>query len=393
MNKIKIYQLLNSSFQSIIDEYNSLQYFYNRISRFMIIRKNVLLIPYNSPFNLEMETNVTVNQMLNYFKENEHLLGDTNMWSCYSYNRNIKLGGNDEVGNMDDELFIIVCQKHIEKQKSIALTIQPQNIRFILKVHDLFTHIRNKYSLTENYQNWRCYSQDYNQHLKPNEKLLDLQMDNFIIATDEIYIQKRIQAGLNVHLAMEVQSDSKIIEIVRFIQKYLKLQGDIQQWTCHSLQLNKNLEFNSTVNDIVGEQLLITTTNGIFNTQNLFQTTFDTLNYGQSMNQTNQIFHQYDQSQLSVQQLIELKIEILEGVYKRSFVDHFNPNTQIEKLAIFILNYLSLDMSQVALDLFINGHQYNNQRDRVQTLYQFGIKSNSIVQAKVRWLDTKACLN
>ncbi|CAD8156489.1 unnamed protein product [Paramecium octaurelia] len=375
------------------------KYFYNRICLFMFIQKNVLLIPYYRPFNLQMKEDLTVDEMLNFIKQDKEIIGGTNMWSCYSYNRNIKLGGNDLIGNMVDELFIIVCQKQIVKQKQIAVTIQPQNIHFLLNVTsqfqiiDLFNHIRHKYSLTENYSNWRCYSLHQGQNLKSTEMLVDLKIDNFYVVTNEIYFQKRILTGLNISLNMEVESNSKIIDIVQFIKEHLKLQGDVYQWTCHSLQLNKNLDFNSTVNQINGEELLITTQNGIFNTQNLFSTTFDSLHYDQPVNQTNSIFQQYDHQQQINQQFIQLKLETFEGVNKRSYVDYFSPNTQIEKLAKLILNFLSLDMSQVTIDLFINGHQYNNQKDRVQTLYQCGIKSNSLVQAKVRWLDTKACLN
>ncbi|CAD8062523.1 unnamed protein product [Paramecium primaurelia] len=364
----------------------------------MNILKSVVLLPYNKTFNFEMEANTTVNELLEHLQQSEKILGNTNMWICYSQQRNIQLNSNNIIGNIANEILIVICQKQYEKQKLITISIQPQKIfsqfkaSSLFQVQELLNYIRIQYQLNENYQNWECYSENQNRYLEPDEMLGDIEMENLVIFTNKIIIQKRIQIGQNIQFLIEVELNTQILQIFQSIKNHYKLEGDINQWTCYSYQQNQYLDLNSKINQINGEMLLITTQNSIFKTENLFQTSFDIFNTNQTNNNSNQLFQSYNQLQQNDQQKILLNIEILEGVIIRQLLLYFSPHTQIEKVAIAILNYLQINQSQASLDLFINGHQYNNQKDRVQTLYQCGISNNAMVQARVRWLDTKVCL-
>ncbi|CAD8073913.1 unnamed protein product [Paramecium sonneborni] len=366
----------------------------------MIIQKSVYILPYKTTFNYEIESNTTIGDLLSFIQEQENILGSINTWICYSQQRNIFLNYQDEVGDIDQESFIVQCNKQIERPKFITAIIQPQNINFQFKVISTFLvsevlyYLSQKIQIFENFENWVCHSTSENRILESYETLGESESDSLVITTNRITILKKIQLGQNIQFSIEVLPNTKISEILENAKVTQKIQGDHQLWRCFSFQLNQYLNLDSYINLINEELLLITaypTQNGLFNTEKLFQTSLDLFNTNLTIhNYTKQLHQTQIQPQLIDEEKIQLNTEIQDGLQKRFILFYFKSNITIEEIALSILNYLSIQINTASLDLYINGHQYNNQKDRIQTLNQFKIKNNSQVIARVRWLDTKA---
>ncbi|CAD8073907.1 unnamed protein product [Paramecium sonneborni] len=173
----------------------------------------------------------------------------------------------DEIKNSSEQIVISVyfCQHTIQLQVSEDLTIC-EILEFLLLIQKQQI---NKFSVKDNLDEFRCYSQARNCFLNLDQKLgfypddelifsQKQQRSEFLFSSDDQdlqlqYIQFKIDQGdLN---QIHVNAQTKIIALLVQIQNQQNLNGNIQEWTCYSekrccfLDLNENFGHNS--NDIL----------------------------------------------------------------------------------------------------------------------------------------------
>ncbi|CAD8204170.1 unnamed protein product [Paramecium octaurelia] len=229
---------------------------------------------------------------------------------------------------------------------------------------------------------------------------------------------------LNENLNLELDQDTLISELYEFIQSKYNLNSNVSNWTCYSEYKRTNLLPSSSIGNIQKETLtintqptsrtqMITPDSNLVNQSSNFQQNVNNQQYpapiqqqkqtqqyptqnsipqqqqNQSqpqINNSNQVQNQNSGQSLNQSNLVILHLTITDGFKQRKFQSTFKQDDLLEDVGDAVLSYLGVLKEAASCDLVIYGQNYNSPEKRLKSLLQLSIKSNTTIDARLRWI-------
>ncbi|CAD8086129.1 unnamed protein product [Paramecium sonneborni] len=286
-------------------------------------------------------------------------------------------------------------------------------------VKDILEIMQDQYQIQKKVKHWTCYSLTKKQVLNhqyvfKNQENQELQVFYEIKEDFSDLDQQKQEQTLNSQLStnrqsthrseencsykkiiildglqqcLEIEDQTTIKELLEYLAKENKIEiQEVQQWSCFSETQNRIMKFCEQVGCLENEVLQIKTnkpkTHQLMHTQSC-----GNLHIQKQYLLISQQLLKTEESLLNYISTITLTYTILDNNVERERTALFLNSSKIDEIAKDTLQYTSLSIKKVSIDIFINGQQYNNPDKRNMTFEQIQLSKQDKINAQIRWLN------